>query len=240
MGKKLNLMNQKFGRLTVIGEAPNIKGRTAWLCICDCENEVTVITKSLRDGNTQSCGCLHKEIVNKRLAKDLTNRRFGKLTAIEATDERKHGSVVWKCQCDCGNTHTVTAEVLLAGKSQSCGCLKSLGNMEIQRTLEQENYLFIAEYPIRQDNINYYFDFAIMNQNGGLKCIIEYDGILHFEYEPNRGWNNKENWKKTRKNDLIKNQWCKENNIPIIRIPYTEKDLINKEYIKERIDKCGQ
>ena len=91
-----------------------------------------------------------------------------------------------------------------------------------------------------EGNVNYYFDFAIINQNGGLKCIIEYDGILHFEYEPNRGWNNKENWDKTHKNDLIKNQWCKENNIPIIRIPYTEKDLINKEYIKERIDKCGQ
>lgn len=65
MGKKLNLMGQRFGRLEVIAPAPNKNGRTAWLCKCDCGNEIEVITKSLRDGNTSSCGCLHKEIISK-------------------------------------------------------------------------------------------------------------------------------------------------------------------------------
>lgn len=236
MGSKLDLMGQKFGRLEVIAPAHNIKGRTAWLCKCDCGNEKKVITKFLRNGTTKSCGCLHKEVVSKMFSKDLKNQKFGKLTALNPTEERKNGSVVWDCACDCGNTHKVSAELLLAGKCQSCGCIRSLGNMEVQKILEQEKYLFVAEYHIRQNNINYYFDFAILNDDSSLKCIIEYDGILHFEYQPNRGWNNKENWERTQKNDIIKNEWCKKNKIPIIRIPYTEKELINKEYIKERID----
>ena len=36
--------------------------------------------------------------------KDLTGIRIGKLTVMEPTKERVHRLVVWKCQCDCGNT----------------------------------------------------------------------------------------------------------------------------------------
>lgn len=36
MPAKINLLGQKFGKLTVIQEAENHKGRTAWLCQCDC------------------------------------------------------------------------------------------------------------------------------------------------------------------------------------------------------------
>jgi len=59
---KLNILNERYGRLVVIAEAENIKKRTAWLCRCDCGNEVTVKTDSLRSGDTKSCGCLCDEI----------------------------------------------------------------------------------------------------------------------------------------------------------------------------------
>jgi len=36
-------------------------------------------------------------------ARNLIGERFGRLTVIEKTDKRKNGSIVWKCQCDCGN-----------------------------------------------------------------------------------------------------------------------------------------
>ena len=39
---------------------------------------------------------------------------------------------------------------------------------------------------------------------------MEYDGILHFSQDSYHGWNNEENWLKTKKNDEIKNQWCKD------------------------------
>ena len=36
--------------------------------------------------------------------------------------------------------------------------------------------------------------------------------------------NNFFNYEYTHKHDIIKNKWCKDNNIPLIRIPYTHYD----------------
>jgi len=73
------------------------------------------------------------------------------------------------------------------------------------------------------------FDFAIFN-NDHLLYLIEYDGNQHFEYfyDSNyKGWNNKENFEKTRSNDLLKNKYCFEHSIPLIRIPYDKTYDIN-------------
>ena len=57
--------------------------------------------------------------------------------------------------------------------------------------------------------------------------MIEYDGEQHFEKNiQNTGWNTKENFKKIQKRDLLKNKYCLNNNIPLIRIPYTHKENI--------------
>lgn len=53
---------------------------------------------------------------------DLTGRRFGRWLVLEETDERKCGSVMWLCKCDCGTIKTVSSNSLLTGKSLSCGC----------------------------------------------------------------------------------------------------------------------
>jgi hypothetical protein len=58
---KLNLVGQKFSKLTVIEEASSINGRTAWKCQCDCGTIKTVKTEHLRDGSTKSCGCWNDE-----------------------------------------------------------------------------------------------------------------------------------------------------------------------------------
>lgn len=57
-------------------------------------------------------------------AKDLTNKRFGRLVAIEPTDKRLHRCVIWKCKCDCGKEHYVVTFNLTMGRIRSCGCLK--------------------------------------------------------------------------------------------------------------------
>lgn len=56
--KKLDLMGQRYGNLTVIGPAENIGTCTAWLCRCDCGRETVVKTQHLRSGRTVSCGCI--------------------------------------------------------------------------------------------------------------------------------------------------------------------------------------
>lgn len=54
--------------------------------------------------------------------KDLTGQKFGHLTVLEITNERRNRQVVWKCQCDCGNITYVVGGALRNGHTQSCGC----------------------------------------------------------------------------------------------------------------------
>lgn len=62
----IDITGQRFGRLTAIKLIPK-EERTwsnkerAWLCKCDCGNEVIVRQRSLRGARmTQSCGCVRK------------------------------------------------------------------------------------------------------------------------------------------------------------------------------------
>lgn len=54
--------------------------------------------------------------------KDLTGLRVGKLTVLEATDQRIRNAVVWRCKCDCGNEILVESRRLKPGAIFSCGC----------------------------------------------------------------------------------------------------------------------
>lgn len=60
-----DLTGQRFGRLTVLERDRTQEARMRtkhayWRCACDCGHETTVLGASLRDGRTQSCGCLRR------------------------------------------------------------------------------------------------------------------------------------------------------------------------------------
>lgn len=61
MGKFKDLTGQRFGKLVAIERAANVSGRVAWKCQCDCGNERIIISKTLLNGNSKSCGCLRSE-----------------------------------------------------------------------------------------------------------------------------------------------------------------------------------
>jgi len=62
-------VGSRFGRLVVIGAAPVGKdGRSQFLLRCDCGAEVVRPSKRLKNGSTQSCGCLFLELAAARLA----------------------------------------------------------------------------------------------------------------------------------------------------------------------------
>ena len=66
-----NLTGNRYGRLTVVQYAGH-KGKNQlvhWLCKCDCGNESIVSTSHLKNGHTQSCGCIHREQLSKRATK---------------------------------------------------------------------------------------------------------------------------------------------------------------------------
>lgn len=124
---RVNLIGEKFGRLTVQEWAGNGK----WKCLCECGNTVLVQTDNLKSGNTKSCGCYQKEQTSKVNFKDLTGQRFGKLIILERVENDRFGHVNYKCQCDCGSITIVDATNLRHGTTSSCGCIKSKGEMII-------------------------------------------------------------------------------------------------------------
>jgi len=247
MGKALDLTNQRFGKLTVLYKTDKRKnGSIVWHCKCDCGNECDISAGNLTRTNkpTKSCGCLHIETAmnqGKKSALNLTGKRFGKLIALEPTDQRASNKfVVWKCKCDCGNFCYVSSSNLNRQLTQSCGCLKSQGELKLTTILIQSKKEFQKEKTfnnfVTQTNTHYRFDFYVDNQ-----FLIEYDGIQHFE-EHFFGGTTKD-FKERIKYDLIKNEYCLNNNIPLYRIPYYEletintlEDILQDKYLVKEID----
>jgi hypothetical protein len=125
MAKKIDLTGQRFGRLVVLEDVDRTKDkRVIWRCQCECGNFVNVISNSLQQGDTQSCGCLKRERASEANYKDLTGQRFGRLIVLEDVGRTKNRKVIWRCQCDCGSTVEVESRSLQSGKTQSCGCYK--------------------------------------------------------------------------------------------------------------------
>lgn len=54
---------------------------------------------------------------------DLSNIRFGRLTAVRRIENGSHIST-WLCVCDCGNQTEVKLGNLRNGHSTSCGCIR--------------------------------------------------------------------------------------------------------------------
>lgn len=59
--KLINLVGERFGRLTVVERADSKNCHVRWLCKCDCGKECIVHGTSLKSGNTTSCGCYKTE-----------------------------------------------------------------------------------------------------------------------------------------------------------------------------------
>lgn len=227
LGKAENLAGQKFGRLTALYRTFDQNDKTMWMCLCECGNKVKVAKDALKAGETKSCGCYRKEVAAKKNFVDKSNQKFGHLTVLCDSGQRTPAKkILWKCQCDCGNIINVTTGDLTTGHIQSCGCVKSRGQKIIIQLFLNNNIPFKTEKcfdtcRFKDTNKLARFDFYIPNRN----YLIEYDGEQHYV-----GWHNDEDdLFKNITHDEYKNQWCKENNIPLIRIPYWHLDKLTIE-----------
>lgn len=127
---------------------------------------------------------------------------------------------------ECGYKYDVIPDKFLQG--QRCPqCAESKGEQGIRQCLEsrcvryQQEYSFddllgVGGKPLR-------FDFAIYNNKGNVELLIEYDGEFHYQNIYEDG-----GFEILRIHDERKNQYCKSNDIPLLRIPYWEFDNIEK------------
>lgn len=225
---------KKFGRLTVL--------ETLWeeypprvRCICDCGNIVILRKSDVQQLHTQSCGCLQRERVTENNETDYTNvvSDYG-VKMVSRYRQNKTGQWLWNCKCGlCGSTFQDIPARVLNNHVRSCGCLKSSSNeIFISNYLNELNVDYIPQYtfPDCKSNKNYnlYFDFAIFKDNR-LFCLIEYDGAQHFRPVDLFGGENA--FIETKERDEIKNEYCKNNGIPLYRLSYQ----VSNEEVKEKI-----
>ena len=114
-------------------------------------------------------------------------------------------------------------------------CQLSIGAREILYTLRKLNVNYELEYVCKDCIYKKVlpFDFAVLNNDNSVKCLIEFDGEFHYKEPPfsNCTDKNLRSFKFTKIRDEVKNKYCQEHNIPLLRVPYWERDNGNIETI---------
>lgn len=113
-------------------------------------------------------------------------------------------------------------------------CAESKGEQRIREYLESKYINFQQEYSF-DDLLGtgggvLRFDFAVFDNDKKLIYLIEYDGEFHFKKQYDN-----DNFEDLRIHDKRKNQYCRENNIPLLRIPYWKFGNI-EDILKEVLD----
>lgn len=231
-----DLTDLKFGRLTVL-EMDYSRRPTMAVCRCECGNIISVRAAQLSCGKTQSCGCLRKD----RVAEVTTKDWFGVISTygikfIKRKDKNKQGQWLWECECGlCGNHFVALPAKIMNGHITSCGCRKQSSKEQlIKDELSSLGVMFKEQFSFSDCKYqqSLLFDFAVF-KNGKIDFLIEYDGQQH--YKSIDWFGGKAQYEISRKRDDIKDNYCAENKIDLIRLPYTLSDNDLKAIIKDTV-----
>ena len=203
-----------------------------------CNNTTRIVkSNSLKNLSNQCnhCSLVERNITNRKIQ---IGQKYGKLTIIgegeyikQKDGKYRHFSLV---QCDCGSEPFLAMDnQILNGNKKSCGCLMSVGEYLIKEYLENNNIDYIKEYSFPDlisphSNLQLRFDFAIFNNQKKLAGLIEFDGRQHTEGPDTTYWGHStDSLQRIQEKDKAKNQYCKSNNIPLLRIPYTKIQILD-------------
>ena len=224
---------------THITKGGNKKRQALFLCPF-CNTSFSSCIDAIVSGRTRSCGCYNIKVVIERNTIDITGQRFGKLVAIKSTGikDTKSGCFLWEFYCDCGRTKIIPCGWVTSGNTSSCGCSKSKGEDKIANILDNIPLKYIRQYSFKdcqnkKHTRKLYFDFYLPDYN----ICIEYDGEQHF-FANGRTWNTKENTIKTQHRDDIKNKYCIQFHVPMIRIAYTSFKILDETFILNLLKKA--
>lgn len=206
---------------------PYVNKRTKLKLECPNGHYHEIRLDSFQNGS----GC--KECMRERMTNDLNFvKRNIKNKGFELIGDYTSSHNKTKFKCNKGHTFISSYDHIVNGCSSCPICSGSSGEQRISNFLESKNIDFIPQF--RFDDCKYYnqlpFDFYIPSMN----ILIEYDGELHYKVIDHFGGIDRYLEGKLR--DEIKDKYCNENNIKLIRIPYWEKDnielILENELIK--------
>jgi hypothetical protein len=158
MGRsRLNLTGERVGLLTIVGaNGVSGSGHSLWDCICECGQWVILSGTVLNNHKTKSCRKCSQ-------IKDITEQKFGCLTAVERVDSDFNGMSKWLCKCDCGNKTTVTINHLTSGHTKTCGhCPTNIFSKKDSYcegiTADGQNFIFSHDDWSRVTSCNWHID----------------------------------------------------------------------------------
>jgi len=115
---------------------------------------------------------------------------------------------------------------------------RSYGELKIEDILKEIGYPYELEYIfddlITKHNKPLRFDFAVFDDDGSIKCLIEYQGEQH--YQSNNRCGGQAGLKKQQYNDEQKRLYCCKHNIKLIEIPYWNYERINYDTLLHAIE----
>lgn len=116
-------------------------------------------------------------------------------------------------------------------------CKLSKGETFIAKLLKKNKIAYKSQYtyPDLKNTKRLPFDFAVMDTKDNVLLLIEYDGVQHFE--PINHFGGVDKFVRTQKNDEKKNKYCKDNNIPLLRVNYKQKKEEIEDIILSKIKK---
>lgn len=136
-----------------------------------------------------------------------------------------------KIKCECGEIFETSISSFMNGKERCDSCTKriSLYEQKIIQWLNKNKVKYIRQYRFEdcKNILPLPFDFYLEKYN----TLIEIDGEGHYQpaYFNHCSYEKAvESYERAKINDNIKNNYCKENEIKLVRIPYW--DIANKKY----------
>ena len=112
----------------------------------------------------------------------------------------------------------------------------SRGEIKIEGILQQNDVNFVEEYEVpgltSPNGRALRFDFAVLDDDGNLDFLIEYQGKQHYEAVSKFGGNR--GLYQQKYNDNMKRRYCALHGITLIEIPYTDEAFITYDYIFQK------
>lgn len=191
-----------------------------------CGSEYLVDSTSFLDGRRCPICAIERKKIAKEEVQRIIDLKFGESFVVVGEVDGTRNPTTIK-HIECGREFKIKRlDSFLYGAGSCKYCKASGGERKIGNWLEDNCIDYIAEYKIPDcKNIHPLpFDFAVLDENKNLFCLIEFDGKQHFE--PIKHFGGEEGFKLRQMRDRIKNEYCKSNNIKLIRIPYWEFEAI--------------
>ena len=215
----------KNPNVEIIGEYLGARVKTAHRCKLH-----NIIWDISPDVALRGCGCemckLEKISEKNSLSHEQYMKRLQDINPyIIPLDKYTIGSVKIMHKClVCGYEWLVVPFSILSG-SGCPQCYMSHGERAISIYLKEHNINYSSQHTFDDCKYKYVlpFDFYLPDYN----VCIEYDGGQHFK--PVKWFGGEEGFRKTQERDEIKTQYCKNNNIPLLRIRYNQ-DIVGVLY----------